>query len=104
MRNCVAALDVHEQLVHALDVLDLDLGALALLGRQARRDDHVDRVAQARLHRHPRQQVERVVGHLDVLLLAADLEDLPYLSSAYGTVEMIISRSSRSSGMPCGDL
>merc|ERR1719498_2186083 len=73
------ALDVDEKRVNALDIVDVDLGALALLAAERRAHDHVDRVSQGRLERDAREEVERLGQHLDVLILAADLEDAPHL-------------------------
>ena len=69
------ALHVHEQAVHALDVLDAHLRPLPLLAAQRRHGDHLDRVAQRGLHSDLGQQVHGVFGHLHVLLLASDLQD-----------------------------
>ena len=69
------ALHIHEQAVHALDVFDANLRPLPLLAAQRRHGDHLDRVAQRRLHADLGQQVHGVGGHLYVFLLASDLQD-----------------------------
>mmetsp|Transcript_37625 Transcript_37625/g.90727 ORF Transcript_37625/g.90727 Transcript_37625/m.90727 type:complete len:306 (-) Transcript_37625:761-1678(-) len=74
-----APFHVHEQPVHPLDVLDLHLRGLPLLRGQACRNDNVDGVAQTRLGADARQQLHRVVCHLNVLLLAPDRQDFEYL-------------------------
>mmetsp|Transcript_15709 Transcript_15709/g.33590 ORF Transcript_15709/g.33590 Transcript_15709/m.33590 type:complete len:340 (-) Transcript_15709:1208-2227(-) len=73
------ALHIDEERIDALDVLHLHLHALALLADERSGNDHVNGVAQRRLHSDLGEQRERVVAHLDVLLLTANVQDLPNL-------------------------
>mmetsp|Transcript_13014 Transcript_13014/g.50886 ORF Transcript_13014/g.50886 Transcript_13014/m.50886 type:complete len:477 (-) Transcript_13014:125-1555(-) len=75
-----ASLHVQEHGVHLADVLNLHLGALALVRDQRGGCDEVYGVTERRLVPNLAQQVLRILGHLHVLLLAPDVEDEPQLA------------------------
>jgi len=70
-------LHVQEHAVGAPDVHQVHLARLPLRSQQRTSGDQLDRVTQRRLSSDLGQEVERLLGQLHVLLLAAGLEDLP---------------------------
>lgn len=70
------SLHINEKTVHFADVLDVDLGGLALLGNKVGRGDQVDTVTQGALLGNLSQQLRCTLRQLHVFFLATDLQDL----------------------------
>lgn len=77
-------LDVDEQLVGPGDVLHLHRPPPPLLARQGGGGDQVDRVPQGSLHADLGEEDLGVLGHLHLLLLGPDVEDLAELRLCVG--------------------
>lgn len=78
------ALHVAEEAVDGLDVLDADLGGLALLGADGGGDDHVHGVPEGGVESELSEEVQGVLTHVHILLLRSELEDLADLALLVG--------------------
>ena len=85
LKELSTTLNINEQFVDSSDVLNVDLGALALLSNKVGSRDEMNAVTQRVVSANLGKQLHTLARDLDVLFLTTDVEDLADLLLGVGS-------------------